>query len=245
MAKKAINPRTWWIESLGAVLSARGLEVASATLRRRDRQAEDCVSLGSRGAFIADGMGGYAYADVFAKACAQVGLNSLEEGSSAEEALACASHAAIALENHVVRCHGGASGLAVRFGHGQQIEWCSRGDVVIWALEDGETLRRLSNPDCIGSALTDHLANRSEPRGLSNGSIRLAARATIMVATDGIWRYSDMEALGSLISREYNNLEDCAVQVVRHAALRMTPDDASVILLRENACLPKAQTEGG
>ena len=179
-------------------------------------------------AIVVDGMGGRAHGALYAAASARVGLDALEDGLSAQAALDLASQAAGNLERHVVHRHGGAAGVSVRV-HGTRVEWASKGDVAVFGLSDGKA-KLLSKLDCENGKLTNYLGCPKRP---ASGTAELQPNSTLLVATDGCWRYANVGALAR--ASQAGNAADLATSALTRAVEGLTPDDASALALHRFA----------
>lgn len=228
--KAAIEcPRGMWIESTAAK-TPDGMEITAALLRRAHRENQDVVLVSDSGecAMVVDGMGGRAHGALYAAASARMGLDALEEGLSARAALDLASQAAGNLERHVVHRHGGAAGVSLRV-RGNHVEWASKGDVAVFGLCDGKA-KLLSQLDSADGKLTNYLGC---PKRSASGSADLPPNAALLVATDGCWRYANVNALARAARGE--QAADLAERALARAVEGLTPDDASALALRRSA----------
>ncbi len=228
------NPRGCWVESQ-TISVQNNFEVAYATLRRKGAENED-ITLASKdgsGVFVVDGMGGCRAGALFASAAAHVGVSALGRGLSASRAIEEASKAAASVEEHVLGEHGGAAGLGLRFLEDGIIEYSSRGDVVAWAVSNGR-VTELLKPHCKGFRLTDYLGNSKGVQDkFASGYLQLDNDSTLIVMTDGAWRYVSPKELTSVVEQN-DSLESSILEIMNQALLRMTPDDASVLACRLN-----------
>lgn len=229
--KSAIeSPKGLWIESAATKTTPGGVSVASASLRRANRENQDVVLVSDSGecAMVVDGMGGRAHGALYAATSARVGLDALEDGVSARSSLDLASQAAGNLERHVVRRHGGAAGVSLRV-RGNHVEWASKGDVAVFGLHDGKA-ELLSQLDSKDGKLTNYLGCS---RRSASGSADLPPNSTLLVATDGCWRYANMNALGR--TAQGKHAADLATTALTRAYEGLTPDDATVLALHRPA----------
>lgn len=221
------NPKTIWIESQRH--DGPHSEMASATLRRYAHENEDVVlrSSSGRGCMVVDGMSGYENGALYAAVAAYAGLACLERGEGSRRAIDAASRASRAA-SLVLRWHGGSAGVAVE-QLGKVIEWSCKGDVAVFLLSDGAA-SMLSRPHCYGDVLTDYIGSEVRASKGDSGSIVLEQGQLVLIATDGVWKYLTPEQMGKAIQGE--DLEERAVNLVQAAIDRMTPDDATVVLIR-------------
>ena len=125
-------------------------------------------------------------------------------------------------------CVGGAAGVSLRV-RGNHVEWASKGDVAVFGLHDGKA-KLLSQLDRADGKLTNYLGC---PKRSASGSADLPPNAALLVATDGCWRYANVNALAR--AAEGEQAADLAERALARAVEGLTPDDASALALRRSA----------
>lgn len=260
---KIQNPQDIWIETSEHTSKRENgrFRIETAKLKRGDRESEGVALVSDQGtsAMVTDGISGCQNGSLFAIAAAHAGVEAMDSGSTAREAIAIASKISRNIECYVTRQHGGAAGAAIKIADDGTIEWSCRGDVALWKM-GAHGLSQVSAPHCLGDDLTNYLGKRRRPD--SHGTVKMESPADVLlVASGGVWKYVDAEALADCFltapedseeggcgagsrggcgkdggrGREGGRSKDGgiasggAARVVAHAAQHMTPGDATLL----------------
>ena len=210
-----------------------GFSCGGYSLPARGRSNQDRFRLSERGFVVCDGIGGSDAGEVFAEMVAWKTSEQLNNGMTAETAIAEAS--TLIERFRCAACiSGGASGSVVSMDKGGGCSICSCGDTRAF-LVNGEGMIDLSSPneDSRGF-LTSYIGSLEYPRRCSTRTIGpdgLRGSALLLVS-DGVWKYLSGEELADTCRRFRSSSYDLARSLVEQAKSCLSPDDCTAV-----ACL--------
>lgn len=205
----------------------------AASTKGCGEQNQDRFRITPDGILLLDGMGGHAAGEVYAELGAWKGEQLLGAGLTASDVLDGASHVAQRVEG-ALHDHGGAAACAVRFQDDGGYDIACRGDVRAYLIDD-EGARPLTCPDTDPAGrLTCYLGSSGTPRPQGccvSVAAEETAGKTLLVASDGVWRYLPLRECVEA-NRRCPNPHDAACAIVDLALKCATPDDATAVVCR-------------
>lgn len=204
----------------------------AASAKGCSEQNQDRFRITSDGILLLDGMGGQAAGEVYAELGAWKAEKLLGKGLAASEVLDETSVTARAVE-HALHERGGAAACAVRFQDDGSYDIACRGDVRAYLLDD-DGASALTNPDVDHAGrLTCYLGSSAPGEG-RRAVVVPAAEATgktLLIASDGVWRYLPLRECVEANRRSCDPRE--AARAIVDLALKCaTPDDATAVVCR-------------
>lgn len=184
------------------------------------------------GVLLVDGIGGLSAGEVFAEVAAWKGGQLLSEKRlSADEVLCEASRVTREVEGALCE-RGGAAACAVKFGGTGGLDIACQGDVRAFLLDENRAWP-LTSPDVNGQGRLINYVGSRNSRGGETVSLTAeeAANKTLMLATDGAWKYLPLQECVE-INRRHASPCDAARSLVELALACASPDDATVVVCR-------------